>query len=187
MGENRLMQLRLRTPFELRCDCRVADQRAVLHAYHGPPERCAVANIDIDAAQRGRRVGKLRDIWQIEERGGVDGHSVADGRRSYGMLNPIRLEAYAADFYGSRQRYDASISNREAHQQALRLVGGVDRAWRAFGKPAGMIAVGMRQHDCRRRNDVQAAEPVRAAIDHDAGVAVLNQQRTVALVPARAS
>ena len=186
MGENRLMQLRLRTPFELRCDCRVADQRAVLHAHHGPPERCAIANIDINAAQRGRRVVKLRDIWQIKECTGLGGHAIADGRRSNGMLNPIRLEAYAADRYRTRQRDSASITNRQAPQQALRFVGGINRAWCALGKPAGMIAMGMRQHDCRRRNGVQATEPIRAAIDHDTGVAVLNQQRTMASVPVRA-
>ena len=81
MGKNRLMQLRRRTPFELRRDRRVADQRAVLHAYHGPPDRGAVANIDIDAAERGRRVRKLCDVGQIEERGRLDGNPVTDSRR----------------------------------------------------------------------------------------------------------
>ena len=184
MGENRSMQLRFRTPFKLRRDCGVADQCTVLHAYHGPPERCAVANIDIDAAERGRRVGKLRDIWQIEECAGLCGYAIADGRRPDGMLNPIRLEAYAADRYRTRQRYSASLANGQAPQQALRFIGGVNRARCALGKPAGMIAMGMRQHDCRWRNGAQAAKPVRSAIDHNAGIMVLNQQRAMASVPA---
>jgi len=162
MGKNRLMQLRRRTPFELRRDRRVADQRAVLHAYHGPPDRGAVANIDIDAAERGRRVRKLCDVGQIKERSRLDGNPVADSRRPYGMLNAIRLEVHPANFHCLHQRYDAAIANREAHQQALRLASGVDRAWCALGKPSGMIEVGMREHDCSRRNSAQPAKPNRS-------------------------
>jgi len=37
-----------------------------------------------------------------------------------------------------------------------------------------MIEVGMREHDCSRRNSAQPAKPIRPTIDHDAGVVVFN-------------
>ena len=110
MGKNRSMQLRLGTPFELRRDRGVADQRAVLSAYHGPPERGAVADIDIDAAERSRRVRKPCDVGQIKERTCFNGHAIADGRRPYGMLNPVCFEVHSINFHYLRQRYDAAIA-----------------------------------------------------------------------------
>ena len=101
------------------------------------------------------------------------------------MLNPVCFEVHSINFHCLRQRYDAAIANREAHQQAPRLASGVDRAWCAFAKPSGMIEVGMCEHDCSRRNSAQPAKPICPTIDHDAGVVVFNQQCTVALMPTR--
>jgi len=49
-----------------------------------------------------------------------------------------------------------------------------------------MVDVSVRQHNCGRRNTMQSAEPVRATINHDPSVAVLNEQRAMAVVPTRA-
>ena len=68
----------------------------------------------------------------------------------------------------------------------MRLVGGINRTRRPFGKPASMIEVCMCQHEGRRRNGLQLAEPVSSAIDHDPSILVLDQQGTMTSVPSRA-
>jgi hypothetical protein len=41
-------------------------------------------------------------------------------------------------------------------------------------KTPGMIGVGVCQNDCGRRNSIQSAEPIRAAINHDPSSFVLD-------------
>jgi hypothetical protein len=101
------------------------------------------------------------------------------------MLNPIRLKPYSANRHRSCERYLASIMNGPALQQALGFAGGTDRAWGAVNEPSGMIEMRMRKNDCSRRNGVKPPKPICPAIYHDPGVLVLNQQCTMASVPAR--
>jgi len=49
-----------------------------------------------------------------------------------------------------------------------------------------MIDVSMRQYNCGRGNAMQSAEPIRPTINHDPSVPVLNEQRTMPVVPTRA-
>jgi hypothetical protein len=50
-----------------------------------------------------------------------------------------------------------------------------------------MIRMSMREHDRRRRYSPQSPQPIFAAIDHDAGVAELDERRAMATVPARSN
>jgi len=54
-------------------------------------------------------------------------------------------------------------------------------------KTAGMIWVRVCQHDGRRRNGSQSAKPIRATVNHDSSIVVLDEQRTVALMPTGAN
>jgi len=47
-----------------------------------------------------------------------------------------------------------------------------------------VIGVGVRQHDGGGRKGTEPAEPIRPAIDHDAGIFVPNEHCTVTPVPA---
>jgi hypothetical protein len=48
-----------------------------------------------------------------------------------------------------------------------------------------VVNVGVRKHDCGRRNAMQSAEPVRSTINHDPSIFVLNQQCAMASVLTR--
>ena len=49
-----------------------------------------------------------------------------------------------------------------------------------------MVVMRMRQNDGRRGKRAQTVQPVRATVDHDACIIMLNQQRTVASMRSRA-
>lgn len=80
-----------------------------------------------------------------------------------------------------------SILNWVTTHQAQRLPRRVYRARGSLSKTSGMIGVRVRQNNCRRRNFIQLAKPIPAAIKHDPSIFVLDKQRTVALMPTRAN
>jgi len=61
-------------------------------------------------------------------------------------------------------------------EQIQRFLRRIDRAWRTFGQAPGMIRMGVREDDCSRRDARKPTEPVCSAIDHDAGIIILNEQ-----------
>jgi hypothetical protein len=50
-----------------------------------------------------------------------------------------------------------------------------------------MIWMGMRKHNCRWCNARKPSEPIRTAINHNAGIIMFNKQRAMTPMPARAA
>ena len=102
------------------------------------------------------------------------------------MLDRKRLEPHSVDHYGLSQWQPAPIINGEATDQIPCDLSRVDRTRSALGKASSMIRMSVRQHNGRRRNPVEPAQPVRPTINHDAYLVALNKQRAMASVPTRA-
>ena len=102
------------------------------------------------------------------------------------MLDRKRLEPHSVDHYGLSQWQPAPIINGEATDQIPCDLSRVDRTRSALAKAGSMIRMSVRQHNSRRRNPVEPAQPVRPTINHDAYLVALNKQRAMASVPTRA-
>ena len=92
------------------------------------------------------------------------------------MVDQERAEANAADLHRSPQRHFASLGDREATKRCPRGRGRIDRTWGAVDKACRMVGVRMREDDRRRCNRWQMTPPIRAAVDHDAGIVLLDKE-----------
>src|SRR6516225_8784573 len=93
------------------------------------------------------------------------------------------LEPYSTDCHAFSQCQPMLIANRIAMKQVQCFLGGVDRARSAFGKARGMIGMCVSEYDRSWCNRAELSQPVRAAIDHDTRILIVNKQRAMASVP----
>src|SRR6516164_7359576 len=101
------------------------------------------------------------------------------------MSHPKGLEPYSTDCHAFSQCQPMLIANGIAMKQVQCFLGGVDRARSAFGKARGMIGMCVSEYDRSWCNRAELSQPVRAAIDHDTRILIVNEQRAMASVPAR--
>ena len=101
------------------------------------------------------------------------------------MLNRKSAKPHTADHDGFVRRHITPVTNWKSIEQGPRRFRRIDGARRALRQAPGMISMGMRQHNRRRRDRLQQAQPVLAAIDHDAGVAGPDKRRAVTPMLAR--
>ena len=185
MGEDRPMQVCPGAPVELSCNGDMADQSPVLYAHHRTSHRGAIADINADSAERFRRIWKLGNVRYVKESTYLGRDAVSDGWRADGMLNGIGLERYSANRDCFFDRHTASITEGKTTNQAQRLACSINWARCALSKTSGVIWMSMCQQDRRWRNGRQSAKPIRAAINHDSSIILLDKQRTVASMPTR--
>jgi hypothetical protein len=95
------------------------------------------------------------------------------------MLNRIGSKRYAVNYHWVSKRHWAPVANWKAVEQIRCFPRRVDRALGAFHQAPGVIGMRVGEDDRGRRNGGQLTEPIRSAIDHDAGVIVPNEQRAV--------
>ena len=112
-------------------------------------------------------------------------HAVADSRRAERMLDRNRLEAELADPERHIGANNVPVIDGEAIDQRPGLRRGKHRARRALGEPRGVVVMSMGEHDRRRRQGPNAPEPIGAAIDHDACVALPHHKGAMAKVASR--
>jgi hypothetical protein len=91
------------------------------------------------------------------------------------MVDQERAEANAANLHRTPQRHCASLSDREATKRCPRGRGRIDRTWGAVDKACRVVGVRMREDDRSRRNGWQMIPPIRAAVDHNAGIVLLHK------------
>jgi hypothetical protein len=152
MGEHGVANSGLFAPAELDNDRRVADKPAISFAHHCALDGRPIANIDVDPPKNARGIGERRHVWQIEETSVLCRHAISNGWRSNRMLDWDRREPGSVDHYRFFQRQLAPIANGKAMDESPCLPGRVDGTGSARSKTSSMIRMGMRQHDCRRRN-----------------------------------
>lgn len=186
MGEDGPPNIDLFTPIELTGDWRMAGYGSSLAAHHRSFHRRTIANVDMDAAKCVHRTGNPGDIGHVEEATAVCRYAKPNRRRPYRMLDRKRLEPHSVDHYGLSHWQPAPIINGEATDQIPGDLSRIDRTRRTLGKASSMIRMGVRQHNGRRRNPAEPAQPIRPTINHDARRAPLNKQRAMASVPTRA-
>ena len=100
------------------------------------------------------------------------------------MLDGNGAEPNAANQRGPSQRHCAPVEDRQTTKQFPRRRRRVDRTRSAVEEARRMVGVRMREDDRGRSNSMQTTQPVRAAVDHDAGIILLDKQRAVTSMPA---
>jgi len=100
------------------------------------------------------------------------------------MANRNCKESDTANPHRSPQRDDTPVADWQTAKHLPRRRSRIDRTRSTLDKASGVIVVRMRQNDGRRRDGAQTMQPVRPAVDHDAGTVLLHQQRAVALMSA---
>lgn len=162
-------------PAELKGDRSVPDRDSILLADHRTSDGRAIADVEVDAAKRRRRGGKLGHVRQVKEAVVSRRHAISDGRCADGMPDRKRAERYSVDCRRFSQRHPAPIVNGITMEQLQCFRGGVDRARRASGKARSVIGMRVREHDRGRCHFAKPSGPIRPAVDHDAGIAVPNK------------
>ena len=96
-------------------------------------------------------------------------------------------ELNSTNQHGSAQRHRALLlQDRQTSKQSPRRRSRVDRTGSAIDEARRMVGMRMREDNRIRRDSVKSMQPVRAAIDHDADIVLLNKQRAVTPMLARA-
>src|SRR4030067_1700226 len=107
--------------------------------------------------------------WVKMARASPPAHSRAPASRPDRVLHRESLECHAADGEQRARLDNASVFDGITVNQRPGLLGGVDRAWRAGGKPKGVVRVGVGEDDGGGRDVAERLEPIGDTIDHDAG------------------
>ena len=101
------------------------------------------------------------------------------------MLHGAGSETNACNDLADPRCQHAPLLDRIVADDLPGLGAGVDRTGGAGAQAVGVIGMGMGQHDRVWRQLGAAAEPVRAAVDHDPSAAVVDHRGTVpAMSPA---
>src|SRR5262249_43254781 len=120
MGEQRLRNARVFAPVELLDDRSMTDAGTPATPNEGPPDRGAVTDVEINAFERGPPIADSGHVRGIEEAPRARRNSIADGRRTGGMLQRKRLEPKSIDFPGRARRDRTRVLDRKTPQQGQR-------------------------------------------------------------------
>jgi hypothetical protein len=162
-----------------------ACERMIARPHHRPGDRCTIAHIQVDTAERLVLVANSGKIWNIKHRKPVCSYPIAHGWRPNRVLHRESLEAHAFERKWLAGLDRTAVADRKTGDRGPSVVGSVDRARRTFGKAEGVVAMGVGQHDRRGRDPFQRLEPVKAAIDHEASAPLLHEKGAVPMVAAR--
>jgi hypothetical protein len=101
------------------------------------------------------------------------------------MLNRDGAELHAINPHPPKQSYHTPVGHWQVPKQFPGYLGRIDRTWGALGEACSVVVVCMCKDNRCRGKDAETMEPVGAAVDHDPGVTLLNQQRAVPAMPSR--
>src|SRR4030067_3500401 len=105
--------------------------------------------------------------WVKMARASPPAHSRAPASRPDRVWHREGLECHAADGEQRARLDNASVFDGITVYQRPGLLGSVDRAWRAGGKPKGVVWVGVGEDDGGGRDRSQGLQPISAALDPD--------------------
>lgn len=164
-------------PGELRSNGGVSDRNTISGANDRPAQRRAVSHVDLNAGERLLLIMDVNEIGDVKDHAAARSDAITDGRRVKGVLDREGLKHDVVDAKRSAGCDQGAIGQRKAFQRTPGIFGGVDAAGCAVLQSPGVIGMGVGEQNDFGMYVMDLAQPVGAAIDHDAMAVIGDLER----------